>query len=377
MNSLFRIDVNLFAAMFLFLLFVIAFGKLDRKDRLNRLFLTMSAIVLVLLLVEAATCVINGVEGPTARFFSYFLHMVLFLAAPSLTFYWFLLVHRFTVMEGTKTPYRWFWFIPLSINFLIVLTNPLHGLFFSLTDANVYQRQPLFLVGAIITYLHMIFAYVHVYRSRKRILSDERRLFVLFSVIPILGGIVQIALYPILTMWASTAFSLILMYIFLSERMIQKDGLTQAWTRGSTESYLKRRVLIQPDKPIGVIFFDVDNLKAINDTYGHFEGDQAILSLVGIVRETFEGKAVLSRMGGDEFAVLLEVEDFAELKRGVDAFRANIKKLQPAKPYRTDASVGWGLYGLPDQTFDGFMRQIDKMMYHEKAIKQGIAKENA
>jgi diguanylate cyclase (GGDEF)-like protein len=165
------------------------------------------------------------------------------------------------------------------------------------------------------------------------------------------------------------------MYIFLSERMVQKDGLTQAWTRGSTESYLKRRVLIHPDKPIGILFYDVDNLKMINDTYGHVEGDQAIMHLVKVVRETFEGKAVLSRMGGDEFAVLLEVADIMELKRGVDAFRANIERLQPAKPYRTDASVGWGLYGLPDQTFDGFLRQVDKMMYVEKTKKQRKAKE--
>lgn len=369
MNSFFRIDVNLFAAWFLFLLFVIAYGKLDRKDRLNRIFLLLSVIVLVQLIVEAATCVINGVEGPFARFGSYFLHTILFLVAPSLTFYWFLLVHRLTVMEGTKTPYKLFWFVPLGINVLIVLSNPIHQLFFTLSETNVYHRGPLFLVGAGITYLHMLMAFLHVHRNRKRILSDDYWMFVLFSLIPILGGVIQIAFYPVLTMWASTAFALILMYIFLSERMIHKDSLTQAWTRGSTEHYLSRRVLIEPDHPIGILYFDIDGLKAINDTYGHMEGDEAILRMVGIVKDAFSGRAILSRMGGDEFAVLLEVESLAELEQAVGTLRRAIEAGQPEKPYRLDASIGYGLYGSGDQTFDGFLRMVDRMMYEDKEHK--------
>jgi len=372
MNALFRIDVNLFAALFLFLLFLIAASKLDRKDRLNRLFLILSLIVLVQLLVESATCVINGVPGAAARVSSVLLHMVLFLVAPSLTLYWFLLVHRFTVMEGTRRAVHRLWFVPLGLNFAIVLTNPLHQLFFTLSETNVYARGPLFIVGAAITYLYMGAAYVHIHRHRQRMLPEEVWLFVLFSLIPIVGGIVQILWYPILTMWASTAFSLILMYIFLSERMVHKDSLTQAWTRGSVENYLERRVRVEPDRPIGVIFYDVDNLKQINDLYGHLEGDQAILHLVEVVRDAFEGQAVLARMGGDEFLILLEVDSEAELVRLVNHWKDRIEATQPKKPYRTDVSVGWGLYGKPGQTFDGFLRFVDKMMYAEKARKQSL-----
>lgn len=372
MNSLFRIDVNLFAALFLFLLLLIAASKLDRKDRLNRLFLIVSGIVLIQLLVEAATCVINGVPGDAARAASVLLHMILFLVAPSLTLYWFLLVHRFTVMEGTKRTVHRLWFVPLFVNVAIVLTNPFHRLFFTLSDANVYVRGPLFFVGAAITYFYMGAAYLHIHRHRKRMLPDEVWLFVLFSLIPIIGGIVQIFWYPILTMWASTAFSLILMYIFLSERMVHKDSLTQAWTRGSVENYLGRRLRVEPDRPIGIIFYDVDNLKQINDAYGHLEGDQAILHLVEVVRDAFEGQAVLARMGGDEFLILLEVATEDDLVRLVNHWKDRIEATQPKKPYRTDASVGWGLYGKPGQTFDGFLRQIDKMMYAEKAHKQAL-----
>jgi GGDEF domain-containing protein len=77
-------------------------------------------------------------------------------------------------------------------------------------------------------------------------------------------------------------------------------------------------------------------------------------------------------MGGDEFLNLLEVSSEDELVRLVSHWKDRIEATQPKKPYRTDASVGWGLYGKPGQTFDGFLRQIDKMMYAEKARKQAL-----
>ena len=54
-----------------------------------------------------------------------------------------------------------------------------------------------------------------------------------------------------------------------------------------------------------LIFIDVDNLKYINDTYGHREGDYALQQVAGLLRECFRQSDIIGRLGGDEFCVLL------------------------------------------------------------------------
>jgi diguanylate cyclase (GGDEF)-like protein len=53
----------------------------------------------------------------------------------------------------------------------------------------------------------------------------------------------------------------------------------------------------------------MDNLKRINDYYGHREGDRALKDLASILKKTFRKSDIIARIGGDEFAVLLESTD--------------------------------------------------------------------
>jgi len=59
------------------------------------------------------------------------------------------------------------------------------------------------------------------------------------------------------------------------------------------------------NKAILLFYFDLDNLKVINDRFGHREGDRALTGFAGILRETFRKSDITARIGGDEFAVLV------------------------------------------------------------------------
>lgn len=88
-------------------------------------------------------------------------------------------------------------------------------------------------------------------------------------------------------------------------RMVVTDSLTGALTRASFLDHMRRAFSGTTDKSIGYIHVDMDNLKIINDTYGHKAGDAALAHLVAVIRRAAP-EGVVGRLGGDEFAVLFE-----------------------------------------------------------------------
>jgi GGDEF domain-containing protein len=325
MNSLFRIDVNLFASWFLGMLLIIAFSRLDRKDRLNRLYLILGLIVFSQLAFESATCLMNGLPGEGWRIVSIILHLFLFLVAPSLTYFWFRLVHEFTASEPASRKSRAIWMIFLILNYVVVLTNPIHNLFFTIEPgSNIYARGPLFVVGAFVTYFYLVLAFLHIMKNRGRLLNDEYWLFLLFCLIPILGGTFQVVFYGLLTMWASTAFSLILMYIFLQERMVHLDGLTKSWTRASLDHYLNRRVRLNPHRKFRVRVF---RYRRISNRSTMLMGIWKVTKRFARInryrtRSHDDLDRFLARIGGDEFALILDIvteEELAQLVAHIQA----------------------------------------------------------
>lgn len=87
----------------------------------------------------------------------------------------------------------------------------------------------------------------------------------------------------------------------------EKDTLTQTFNRHGFVDKVRRMVVnSDPDKRIGIIYIDIDNLKQINDTYGHTVGDKAILAIANILISTVRQRDIVARLGGDEFAVVVE-----------------------------------------------------------------------
>ena len=89
------------------------------------------------------------------------------------------------------------------------------------------------------------------------------------------------------------------------EEIAHIDPLTTALNRHAFHGYMKRRG--GEDQPVtgSVGFFDIDDLKTINDLYGHAVGDIAIRTVVRAIRETVRAEDLIFRWGGDEFFVIM------------------------------------------------------------------------
>jgi len=122
--------------------------------------------------------------------------------------------------------------------------------------------------------------------------------------------------------------------------------------------------------PLAVVFVDLDDFKAVNDSLGHGAGDELLVTLAGRIRLSVREADTPARMGGDEFAVLLEDASSVEAARDsaariLEALRLPVRLHDRYVAVR--ASVGIAMYASSEQTAEELLRNADISMYSAKA----------
>jgi two-component system cell cycle response regulator len=155
-------------------------------------------------------------------------------------------------------------------------------------------------------------------------------------------------------------------------RLTTIDGLTQIYNKRYFVEMLEREIgrAQRYRRDLSLILFDIDGFKVINDTYGHLAGDHVLKQLASVIRGRIRREDILSRWGGEEFAVILPEIDhsnalqFAEKVRGL-VETAGFKFEDVLIP----VTVSIGVASLmPDlQASDDFIRLADARLYDAKS----------
>ena len=149
------------------------------------------------------------------------------------------------------------------------------------------------------------------------------------------------------------------------EETYRYDALTGLVSRSA---FLRQTELMtgQPKQPLTVVLLDLDGLKYINDTFGHFEGDYAISAAAGCLHRVCSG-GICTRYGGDEFVALLKGEADCENLRRALAEQLDACNSGSGKPYTISASIG--IYTGAGESIDVMISKADEIMYEEKSHK--------
>jgi diguanylate cyclase (GGDEF)-like protein len=159
------------------------------------------------------------------------------------------------------------------------------------------------------------------------------------------------------------------------EQLADKDSLVPMYNRRAFVREMNRMMSMtnRHGTAVSLLFFDVNGLKAINDTYGHLAGDRALMHVATTLVDNVRGSDVVGRLGGDEFGVLLSHANESQAQVKAEGLAAGIERKpidweRRAIPVR----VAFGVYCFkPGEDPVSALANADQAMYTHKAkIKQ-------
>jgi diguanylate cyclase (GGDEF)-like protein/PAS domain S-box-containing protein/putative nucleotidyltransferase with HDIG domain len=128
--------------------------------------------------------------------------------------------------------------------------------------------------------------------------------------------------------------------------------------------------------PLGIMMLDVNGLKIINDAFGHKLGDEALIKLSDLMRSMFEEKDVISRIGGDEFTVLIPNTTAEKLQSYKEEIVEKVVKLK-VKNIELSLSIGYELKNEAIEDIDDIQKQAENRMYRHKTTEGSSVRSKA
>jgi len=148
------------------------------------------------------------------------------------------------------------------------------------------------------------------------------------------------------------------------------DEMTGLYNRRYFENELDR-LSNSRRLPITLLVADLDNLKIVNDNYGHKMGDEYIKAAAKILKKSSRDEDVAARIGGDEFAIILPETGFEEADTVYQRIKSNLIEYNEQNDLvaKLDISLGFSVKTEKGQSLNYIFKRADKIMYNNKRNK--------
>lgn len=154
------------------------------------------------------------------------------------------------------------------------------------------------------------------------------------------------------------------------QRRSDHDSMTGLLNRGASERQIRDIIRANGEKGGILILVDMDNLKGVNDTLGHMEGDKAICAIASTLKGHFRSNDIIGRLGGDEFVLFLP-KAAGNVSSIASTLSELLKKLSKIfvgenKERNIQCSIGCTEQKSPFDSFETLYKQADTALYHVK-----------
>ena len=266
------------------------------------------------------------------------------------------------------------------IQFVLIIVNHFTGILYYVNDKQEYMRGPLFLSLYAFSYIYVAVtctrAFLGVFDKKKE--EQRKKLIRLasFPVAPAIGGVIQFAFPRLPLVCVMLALSVMILYIDWLTEMISVDPLTRLNNRKQLlhnyEQWLRNN---EDHTPIYLLMIDANHFKEINDTYGHVEGDAALVRIADALRaacKTFKKRATIARYGGDEFVVLARAENDRIIEEFIENvhFRLDELNKQAGAKYELKVCIGMARTdSVEDRPIKELLAAADEKLYDQKRTR--------
>jgi len=153
--------------------------------------------------------------------------------------------------------------------------------------------------------------------------------------------------------------------------MATHDQLTGLSNRRNFQTELEKILVTakQKNTKVALFYLDLDQFKIINDTHGHLEGDQLLKLISNVLKENVREQDLLSRIGGDEFTLVIPDTNIKATKQIAQKIIHSLKQVDYSindKPHVISFSIGISIYPEHSELQKELLANADLAMYHAK-----------
>lgn len=289
----------------------------------------------------------------------------------------FLLVVERRTLAFFRTPSgRWIRQLPACITTLLIVLNPWTRLVFTLSSEGYFVHEALYLPTLVLAALYLLAVVVVSAVSAARTRMAFRRqvdIALSGSVLVIIFYIVVDGFMQKASILPAAVFAVIVViFILMQESNINSDALTGMNNRRKADEYLSEQLThVSPAHPLYLYIGDLNGFKKINDTYGHIEGDEALVRCsIALKRTIGKYSGFAARFGGDEFLMARWPDRTTDLDSDPEALIRDLTALltesSQGKPYQLAMTVGYVKCTDPNVPLNECIKEADKMLYERK-----------
>ncbi len=377
------IGFDLFCALIIGILFYTTFLDSDHTSKrvhlLNALFGVFSCCLSDIFWIMAY----NGVVVPRSVFSRYASNVVVyfFMTFCAYAICRFLLSIWETV-NPRFTPKKHILIIPYAVFGVLILTTPWTHLILAICPEGnlipgiLYIPLMILFFGSVL--LLGIVSFVFYLGTQNDFSKEQYFLIAIYTIPVIIGGYIKYRYWTIPGFSVGFTIATFIIYIFQMRDMISQDALTGIMNRRRGERFFVEQIKRINDEPhptidcLYLFMMDLNKFKAINDTYGHTEGDKALIATAEVLKEAcshIRRRCIMSRFGGDEFVVgVVFTPEEAHLLHDKIQHLIEEKNNQLNAPYKISISIGYTYYKKEFKNFTTFLAHTDKLMYNMKKI---------
>ena len=367
-----RLEINLFFMILLgWVLYKLNSDADEREENI-----TLSHNILNALRVLFADMVLLFTQGKIPSAALYILYTIYYFLLLSMGFHWFLYAGRFTKNKKMYNKENRVTYLVLVISMIILtILSPFVNLLYKVDPETLSITSGY--LGKLFNYVPYVFILFATIQFIIALIYDTEaktemsvETVVMVIALPMLTMIFTIIFESFTALAPSLVICMLFIYFDFHVGHVSTDGLTGLNNKRQYLRYINSSIQdVKAPFKLFLIICDIDYFKHINDTFGHAEGDKAIIEIAEMLKKTCSaaGGSFLARYGGDEFVIVFKTRFDDEV---IDFMARTQKALKERNEsggarYKLSMSIGYAQYQY-GETLEMLTARADEMLYSEK-----------